>query len=359
MNINPIRYNSATSFRSYNRKTEGIKGQNKVEYCISESYLMRNLDSAGFATDYTIKNLPNGANIAIEGCSQMGAFTWATLFHKANKNKIYKITGYDIVPEVIEDAKLGVLNIGGRKNNDWENFLVQDFPYTPLTEKQKEAKALFEECFEKTPRDWRYFNVYHPRYKHKVKRFINPGQDIELVTKQLEYIHQPERRTIYEGTDFIPKKGAFDNIIDFKVSDFFNINQELKPESTAIVSLENGLYHLLGTHLKEDFSNVDLNMAEQLFKKIHSVLLPKGLFVCGVLSHDHLCSKAMFRDKCFEAGKDEKFEFCDSPIHNLLKKLKFEPIFYDFESMFKTKPKNFLEQEKLLGIYLPSVWKKI
>lgn len=353
MNINAVRHNLAISFKSYNKKTEGVKGQNKEAYCVSESHLMRNLDSISFATDYTVKSFPDGAHIAVEGCSQMEAFTWATLFHKANGNKIYKITGYDIVPEVIEDAKLAVLNIGGDRDSNWEEFLTREYSYPPLTENQKEAKALFLECFEKLPKGWRGFNIYDPRYKRKVKRYVNPGQDIELARKRLEYIHQPERRRVSNGIDFLPKEGVFDNVIDFKVDDFFNMDKKLKPESTALISLENGLYHLLGTHKKENFNDVDLTLAKNLFKKIHSVLLPNGLFNFGVLSQDHLCSRDDFKDKCIEAGQDKKFKFCDSPIHNLLKKLKFEPVFYDFEQMFKT------SLGKLMGIYLPSVWRKI
>lgn len=382
MKIQQIKNSPSVSFKSYNRYTERIIGNNKSDYCISQSHLMRNFDTASFAADYTVKTFPNGTNIAIEGCSQLGAYTYGILFHPSNQNKQYKITGCDIVPEVIEDAKLGVLNLGistkeveskkekGKKiwiysRDPHESFLF-DY-YKSLTPEQKIAKASFEQCIEHTPADWKHFNVEHPNYKrHIAKRLAQPGDDIELMTKRLEYMHKEGRRSMSAGIDFIPKDGVFDDVLSFNVDDILNIDKQFRPNSVGMVSCENMLYHILGSRLEgekdangksnlgELYNLIDTTPAKTLFEKINLVLQENGLIVLGTLGEDHLVSPDSVEHRCVEATrKGEKLYICESPIHNLLFKLGFEPIHYGFESMFKT------DYNKLLGVYLPSVWKKI
>lgn len=374
MKINSIKNSQNVNFKSYNKYTENVQSNNAMKECISESHLMRDLDTTIFARDYALKTFPNGTTITVPGCSQMEAYTWGTLLHKANSNKNYKINAFDIVPEVIEDAKLAVLNIGyeieqrERKDgskypvrvpDDHEYFLINDNVYSlyknsQLIQEQKEAKSLFEECFEKIPETWKYFNINHPRYKYKVKniKHLDKNEDLELLTKRLEYIHLPKKRYINAGIDFIPQKDVFKDIINFKVSDIFNIDKELQPESTGIFSFKNGLYHILGSD-SPNVENINTDSTQKLFKKINSVLSPNGLFVIGRLRNDHLLSSTLL-DKCTKEEQEEgKFMFSDSKIHNLLKECGFEPLFYDFTQMFTTKDNGFI------GVYAPSVWKKV
>lgn len=376
MRINSNKNISNIRFKGYTRFTENVKSNNTMKECISESYLMRNLDTTFFARDYAIKTFPSGTTIAVPGCSQMECYTWATLLNNFNQDKKYKILGYDLVPEVIEDAKLAVLNIGfkieerERKDgskypvrvpDNHEYFLINDNLYNlyknnPLSQQQKEAKSLFEKCFEKIPETWKYFNIHHPRYKYKVKniKHLDKNEDLDLLTKRLEYILMKDKRYINAGIDYIPKKDVFKDIIKFKVSDIFNIDKELQPESTGIVSFKNGPYHILGSKETSVYDNIDLKPAKTLFKKINSVLLNKGLYVLGTLQNDHLINPHAFSDKCTNAGQEEgKFIFSNSKIHNLLKETGFEPAFYDFAPMFITKNKD------PIGVYLPSVWKKV
>lgn len=353
MNVTSISINNKQKifFSGYTKRTEGKKGQNKTNYCISESYLMRNVDSCNFAAEYVKEIFPLGTQIISEGCSQNEAYTWGILLHDANKDKKYKIIGCDIVPSVIKDAKLGVLNIYGKiicsdKDADCEKFLITDY-LTNLTEKQKAIKKNFLECFEKVPYSWLNFNIKDPRYKNKVKRLVQEEQDIELTTKRLEYMNS---RDIKNGIDFIPKKDIFKNIIDFKVTDIASINKDFELNSTGLVSFQNSLYHILKSRVLpslKKYENIDAKPAEMLFQKIHKVLKNNGLFVIGNLQHDHLFDKNSFTNQFIEIEQNnQKIKvFRQSPIHKILRNIGFEPIFYSQESISK--------------IYLPSVWKKI
>lgn len=309
---------------------------------------MRNFDTVVFATNYVNQHFPQGTSCAIYGCSQNEAFTWGVLFHPVNKDKRYKIMGYDIVPEVIEDAKLGVLNLSSCDKNEW--FLIPNNYYT-ITPEQERVKTLFLDCFDKLPKEWRNFNIFHPRYKQKAAKLTPPKQDANLTLRRLEYMHIPGRREESYGVDFIPKSGIFDGIINFKVADIFEINQELQPESVGMVSFKNGLYHLLDSR-KSHYENIDLSFAENLFRKINSVMQENGILVLGSLAQDHLYTNAMDNNcvSLFQKGKSIKV--CKtSPIHKALIRSGFEPIFYE---ILETSNPRVIKPN-----YLPTVWKKI
>lgn len=355
-----------TYFGSYYKVTEEKKGNNNLSCCISESHFMRNLNSGNFAVDYITKTFPNGGNIVVHGSSQLGAYTFATLFHPSNKDKKYKITGFDIVPEVIEDAKLGVLNIGayiGDKlglpilsRDPDEAYLIESYRSQILTPVQLYAKKAFEECFDKIPDSWRHFNVFHPNFKRKVeKRLIEPGDNPDLTIKRLEYMHIPGRREMKSGLDFIPKNGTFNNVLDFKVDDITKIASTLKEDSVEMLSFQNALYHILGADDNGEYRNFDASPAEDLFKKINKVLKQDGIFVLGNLRREHLISSTdELRTQCIDfSRKKQVLKVDNSPIHQLLFKSGFEPIYYEFTPLYKT-----LDYKKI-GIYLPTVWKKV
>lgn len=355
-----------TCFGSYYKVTEEKKGNNNLSCCISESHFMRNLDSGNFAVDYITKTFPNGGNIVIHGSSQLGGYTFATLFHPSNKDKKYRITSFDIVPEVIEDAKLGVLNIGicngdklgipvQTRDND-EVYLIESYRNQRLTQAQIYAKRAFEECFDKVPDSWRHFNVFHPNFKRKVeKRLVEDGENPQLTIKRLEYMHLPKRRDMKSGLDFIPKKGVFDNVLDFRVDDITKISTSLKENSVEMVSFQNALYHILGAEDKSEYRNFDASPVENLFKEINKVLKKDGIFVLGNLRREHLISSTDdLRTKCIEfSRKGQELKVDDSPIHQLLFKSGFEPIYYEFTPQYKTL------DFKQIGIRIPTVWKKI
>ncbi|MEI8377564.1 MAG: CheR family methyltransferase [bacterium] len=353
MNIYAIKNSSNILFRGYNGKTENVQISNTMGDCIHESHFMRNFESLYFSMDYLKKNFPNGTNIADFGCSGgEEAHSMAVLLHDSNKDKKYKITGYDIVPEVVEDARKGVFNIA-EWTNLYERFLVSDYSFQYLTPEQKLAKENFNKCFEKIPKDWEKFNICDSRYKKKVKRYVKPGQDIELATRRLEYIYNPNSRMSNNGKYFIAKDGVFDNVIDFKVANILNIDKELANQKTGMVIFKNSLYHIFGSRGLDFYKNADINLAKELFTKINSVLPENGLFVLGILSGDHLIPKDVSLDYNTIFQNEEQIKvFNTSPVHKALKEAGFEPIFYECG---KTGGASF----KKSSIYLPSVWKKI
>lgn len=362
MNINTIKTTSPIFFRGYGGTTENTKSNYKIYEFIHESHFMRNLESLSFTTDYLKENFPNGTHIADFGCSNgEEAYSLATLLHGLNKDGRYKITGFDIIPEVVEDAKIGVFDIGlyldNRKGkvieDNYEKFLLEN-TYWNVDPIKEQAKKNFKECFEEVPDKWKYFNIHHPRYKHKVKRVIQPNQDIEIITKKLEYLLLPNKRKESGIKSFVPKEGLFKDIVDFKVADIMDIDKELPPQKNGIVIFKNSLYHILGSRVNDHYNRIKIGPAEELFKKINFILPDKGLFVLGNLHHDHFFNRRTMLNKCIELYQNGKqiTVFNSSPIHKTLEKFGFEPIFYECDKTGDISFKN-------LSTYLPSVWKKI
>lgn len=350
MNIQPIQNKpNIISFKSYERLTSGIQSNNRMSDCLSKGHLMRDFDTVTFATDYMNKVFSNGANIAVYGCSQDEAYTWGILFHPTNADKRYKIIGYDLVPNVIEDARTGVMNISSRDEDEY--FLLPNHFDTPNHERA-EVKKSFLECFEKVPSEWLSTDTFNPISKANDTTLSQQPQDSALMTERLKYIRRSDRGAVKDGIDFIPRKGVFDGIIDFKVADIFNIDRDILPESIGMLSFKNGLYHVLDSTCPK-YDNVDLSIAERLFKKINSALQKDGLLVLGTLYDDHLYSDYMKND-CVPLYQNGKLIIvCNSsPIHKLLGKIGFEPIFY--ETVKKRGPIYYNSP-----ISLPSVWRKI
>ena len=344
MRINSIQYNPRLTFKSYFRTTEQTLGNNRTNQCIHESHLMRDLDSSVFATDYILRHFPQGANITVEGCSQMEAYTWAALFHDANPDKRFKITGYDIVSEVIEDAKLGVLDIDSLQQNEFFLDPELKLPLGFLSAEQQRARNLFNKCFERIPEKWKTFCV------KPLDLIDKPKEEITLKIKRIEYLKQRYMDSYILGKYFIPRHGVFDGVLDFSVGDIYDIDSQLKPKSTALISFKNVLYHLLGSRGKEGlFGWINTTTVQQLFKKLNTVLTEDGLFVLGTICQDHLFDPEKTPNDFSEIvhkGKIIKVAL-PSPIHKLLNESGFEPVFYD----------------KVPGIdsdiLMPSVWRKV
>ena len=366
MKINLNKNTNNINFKSFGGVTKNPKhnNNNKLDECIHESHFMRNLESLDFTAQYITKNFPNGAHIADFGCSNgEETYSLATLLHESNKDKKYKITGYDIIPEVIENAKAGLISVGYRERvkgkieeDKYEKFLI-DF-LTKITPEQMSAKKAFKECFEEIPEKWWYFNIYNPRYKHKVKQIIKPGEDIELTTKRLECLLKPSDYRAIGRKTVIPKRGVFDNILNFNLADVGKIDEVLSKKATNVVIFKNALYHLLGCgHLKNapkdyKYEDISITPAEELFKKINAVLPENGLFVIGNLSTDHLSRFSATPLEQISQNGQIIDVYKSSRIHKALFEAGFEPIFYE---CMKSGGADFIE----LKTHLPSVWKKI
>lgn len=355
INNNPI------LFKGYYGVTTKVHSCNRADECVHESHVMRDIESLDFASNYIKKEMPEGTHIAVYGCSGgEDVYSEAALLDDVNKSKKYKLTGYDIAPNVIEDAKTGLFSVS--RDDDYERFLLDDS--MELSPAQIRAKEAFKRCFEPIPDSWINFNIKDSSYTKKIKEVIKPEQNIDLITKRLEYLHRPfdlkVSRLSKDGIKYIPKNGRFNGIIDFKVADIMNIDKELAQKKTGVVIFKNSLYHLLNSRGENvDYDHINIKPAEELFKKIHSILPEKGLFGLGTLEHDH------FRDNYLEdlylsnvqqEGKQIK-AFVTSRIHFALKEAGFEPIFYETEklSVSENAYGKFINSK----YYLPSVWKKV
>lgn len=352
MKVTTINYIPNIYFKGCTSSATCPSRTNELGTCCLETHFMRDVDSLEFTSNYIKNNFPNGTNIANYACSRgYEAYSLATLLKNSNADKKYKITGYDLIQEAVTDAKTAIFNIGQSSNLN-ENYLTS--VWATKTQKQKEIKALFDECFEKMPDKWRQFNIYDHRYKHKAERVNPSGQDINLTIKRLEYIHLPGDRTDDRGCYYIPKKGVFDNVIDFKIGDIMNIDNDLANQKTGVVTFKNALYHIIGRDV--DTYNLNLERAETLFKKINSVLPTNGLFLLGSLHSDHYFDPFRIQEKdIIIKNQDGNFvkTYDKTIIHDLLYAAGFEPAFYDKHQTAFTKGHDLIE------IYLPSVWKKV
>lgn len=346
INYAPIYFRGSTSVsHSYNSQT------NAIGVCCLETHFMRDLYSLEYTSNYIKNNFPNGTNIANYACSRgYEAYSLATLLKDSNADKKYKITGYDIVPEAIQDAKTAIFNIGESSNLN-EDYLIRDYLVrTPL---QKQIKTLFDECFEPIPDKWRHFNVQDHRYRHKAQRVNPQGQNIDLTIQRLEYLHLPSERNDDRGHYYIPRKDAFNGVIDFKIGDIMDVDKDLAAQKCGVITFKNALYHLIGRDT--EIAKLNLSNAQILFKKINSALEQNGLFLLGSLNIDHC-----FNSKVPEKDIDSRYQnnklisvYDKSPIHELLRESGFEPVFYDrFKS---SNSKNGL----FSGPHLPAIWKKV
>jgi len=140
MNVQLIR-TSPVFFKGYGGSTKNINSSNKTNECIHESHFMRNAESLEFVSNYVKKEFPNGTHIADFGCSNgEEAYSLGMLLHDSNKNKKYTITGFDLIPGVVKDAKAALFNIG-RGSDNYESFLVSNFLVT--TPHQEKIKKKF------------------------------------------------------------------------------------------------------------------------------------------------------------------------------------------------------------------------
>lgn len=356
MNIKPIQYNSNIYFRGSSGTTFYYDSPvNKLGVCALETHFMRDLDSIKFTTDYVKKVFPNGTNIANYGCSRgYETYSLGLLLCEANKDKKYKITGYDISTEAIEDAKTGLFNIGDSSNQN-EKFLGDS--NIILDVEQKQIKAQFDKYFERIPVEWKTFDINHTKYRQRARNFKLPNHNIGLTIKRLEHLLIENDRKDNKGEYYTPKNGIFNGIIDFKVSDIWDIDKELIPKETGIVVFKNALYHLLATGFDGDIGfGPGINNVRTLFKKINFILPQNGLFVLGTLYSDHLFDATAISPNdlinIYQKGKMVDI-YTSSQIHNLLFKAGFEPVFYDLHKQA------FPNSPNLGNIYLPSVWKKI
>ena len=322
-------------------------GQNKDTMCIHETYFFRNLETLNFAADYIKKHFKSGTNIA-EFASSTGeeAYSLAMILSPHNKDKKYKIHGYDITPRIIERMDDRLYEI---TTNDIENFL--DNNYYLQTQEQQKLKGLFLQHFEKMPVEWQYYN-YSIKNLQKLNKKLAEGKS-EEDSRNIKYMISYSKIPIQDkwGSFFIPKKDAFKDIVSFEVKDISELGEKYKlKKNTGVVFFKNAFYHLTGFNSFKNPNPVDLSVAKRVTQEVNKSLEKDGIFVIGALSRDHLYNNQETR-VIFQDGK--KINVCDdTQFHHMLRECGFEPVFYEKAPDVRINNTD----DKL---YLASVWKKV
>lgn len=333
------------TFKGYTETTTmQTAGQNIDSMCTHQTYFFRNIETLNFKTDYITKNFKNGTNIA-DFASSTGeeAYSLAMLLKKNNSDKKYRIRGYDIVPNIIENMDTRLYEI---KSNTTESFLDND--YYLRTKEQYDLRVLLNDCFEKLPRESQCFE-YTPRNIYKLQKKLEATTNETEKTKLKYMLSFSEIPTQYKWSSyFYPKKDMFKDIVSFEVKDISDLGEKYNlDKNTGVVFFKNAFYHLNGMGNEKE---KDLKLASKVTKEINKSLDDNGILVIGALEWDHKyknsCSRTIKQD-----GKTIKV-VDNAPFHQMLKENGFDPIFYEQVRDG--------EGDKIInGVFLPSVWKKV
>ncbi len=340
-------YRHKVSFRGYNNDTYHVKSKNKMDYCIHETYFFRNIETLEFIKDYILKTFPKGTNIADFGCSNgEEAYSLGMLLSRQNKNKKYKITGYDLSQKVLDLAQSGPFEKAG----GYSELTISNDSYYEKSDR-KYLKDIFFECFNKLPAKYIDFN-YTDEGKKLLDERIKNQTDLEklLILKCIKNMMSNYHK--YDsGNIYLPKAVFIKGVFDFKQGDINDLSQILKPDGkTGVIIFKNAWYHVTGSRHTYALDEIDLEKAEKIMKAAHKILPENGILVVGNLQNDHLYSNNQGR-YFFQDGK--RIRVCDdTPFHNALRKSGFKPVFYE---QIKDKYDENIKKE----IYLPSVWQKV
>lgn len=343
------RNNYDLSFKGYNDQTYGVSSHNKQDWCLHETAFFRDIDTMEFTKDYIIKNFPNGTNIADFGCSNgEEAYTLLMLLNKSNRDKKYKITGYDVSPKVVEIAQNGVFAVKYRQT---EGFLLSKYEYKDYDKKY--LKKLFFECFEKVPEKFISFSPSKDVID-KLEQKIKNENDVKKLL-ELKCYHEIFRRVGHynqfeEGCTFRPKPEFAIDAFSAKQGDINALSNIIESDGkTGVIIFKNAWFHVLNTF--NSFDDINIDGAAKIIQSAQKVLPKKGIFVVGTLWKDHLYSSQ--QSHVIVQNKKE-IEVVDNTIfHNLFRENGFEPVF--FEDMKDVVYGKFNSSK----IHLPSVWRKI
>lgn len=315
---------SAQNRPIYNNNPVNFKGRygtssiGKQEFTHDTRFL-RNFPGLEFTADYIKRVFLGGTHIAEFGCSQgQKPYSLMALLSEVNKDKRYTITGYDIAPNIIEEAKAGGFEID-----------IDD---------GKEA-------------------IFFPIAEHATNIDGLPQQKIKQLRKAFfEYF---ELQTSTKDRLLKLKPGKALDVVDFQVGNIEKIDTILPAEKSGVVIFQNALYHVLDPERKviygPNHNQIPLKQmdnVENLFRKIHKVLPENGIFVVGSFCPDHRYTYRNKQCPCrltYQDGKRIEV-FDSSQVHDALRKTGFEPIFYE-QPEYTDAPKDLA--------YLPSVWRKI
>lgn len=350
VNSNFYNYKSQMpNFKGYNDKTYDVKSQNKQDWCLHETAFFRDIDTMEFAQKYIVQNFPQGTHIADFGCSSgEEAYTLLMLLNKYNKDKKYKVTGYDVSPKVVEVANSGAFRMMYRFTEGFVNLKPEYKDYD-----KKYLKKLFFKCFERVPERIVSHNPT-PEIKEHLQKRIQQEKNLKKLLELKCYNEIFRRHGIHsefeEGNAFKPKIEFTTDVFEAKLGDINDLSKIIKPDGKAgAIIFKNAWFHILNTF--DSFENINIEGAEKIVQSAHNVLPQKGLLVIGTLWKDHIYSNQIPH---FISQDGKKIQVVDNTIfHDLLRKNGFEPIFYE---RIKDVLLGKLDNNK---VHLPSVWRKI
>ena len=316
------------SFKAYMGQTPIYRqGYNDITLN-NKTAFMRDFETLEFVRDYVVKTFPNGAKIDEFGCSTgQKPYSLLVLLDDYNKDKKYKITGYDF-KEVFDKIEAPLFLV--EDNVICESMLFPHFEGDKTVSKSK-AKDIRDKFFKYLPEcDYNTLKTFEERHMHNML-------------------------SVPWGVVVKPDEKYTKGVINFVVGDINNINRFLMPSESNAVIFQNALYHLMGS--SKAFCKIPSETLENLlilFRKINIVLSKDGLFVLGNLPVDHIYNDTMLEKCRYVYQNNERIKvYDDSIIHKLLYKCGFEPVYYDKipEGLIYTKESN--------GVCLPAVWKKV
>jgi len=354
--ISKVSYNisnknrAQTSFKGYKNESYNLKSKNAMDSCIHETSFFRNLETLDFAKKYLISNFPQGTNIADFGCSN-GEETYSILMllNKHNKDKKYKITGYDISPKVINLAQGGPFKVQYRYI---EGVINSDFEYKQSD--RKDLRQTFFDCFEDVPANFLQYNPKDGDMQY-VKKRIQEEKDLKKLLDLKCFREILKNRGEYQvGKSYKPKQDFVADVVDFKLGDINDMSKVIgKDKKNGVIIFKNAWYHVMDSHITLELKKIKTSNAMKIIKSAHKSLPKNGLFVVGNLDTDHIYigDRKQKSHSIIQDGK--QIDVCDNTFfHKLLKKRGFAPVFFE---QIKGEYGEIVEG----NIYLPSVWRRL
>lgn len=296
---------------------------NKGHFIEHFTFFFRDHETLDFVKSYIDEHFKEGTHIADFGCSSgEETYSIAMVVDDINKDKKYKVTGYDLSSNSVSKARKAHYRI------DKSEFDIAKGSYKSLLSQLNKFFKLNEADNN---------DEYYKSIKSMLQEFVTAIGDKGEIDYKIIKLEPIER--------------IFDGIVNFEVGDICKINEKELPQNTGVIIFKNAWYHLIGNsstvfddamQRNLEVRGPDFGILDRVTKDIYKKLPENGILVIGTMPTDHIIE--MGSEKIINhKGKDLKT--LETPFHKILAQNGFEPVHYD--------------RYGNSGTYLPSVWKKI